>query len=212
MKKNGFTLIELLVVIAIIGVLAAILLPALSVARERARRTTCMNNLRQFAMAYEMYASDFFEKFPVEEYTLYGGDKTIFPHYISTSRSFWCPSSVSRNNEPPLTVDSGTWDNSYSFVFGLTTSNKAPVPVPIISDNGIYQSGETTYGNHKYGVNVLFIDSSVQWINAPDIFYPDADDGSVGPVTGNINVAYAIVGSASKSILIDEAYKGEWGE
>ena len=62
--KRGFTLIELLVVIAIMGVLAAILLPALSTARERARRTVCINNLRQFDIAYEMYADNWYEKFP----------------------------------------------------------------------------------------------------------------------------------------------------
>ena len=63
-QKKGFTLIELLVVIAIIAILAAMLLPALSQARENARRAVCMNNLKQLGIIITLYTLDYNEYLP----------------------------------------------------------------------------------------------------------------------------------------------------
>lgn len=62
--RGGFTLIELLVVIAIIAILAAILFPVFSRAREKARATSCLSNMRQLALSYSMYIEDSDERFP----------------------------------------------------------------------------------------------------------------------------------------------------
>lgn len=64
MKRCGFTLIELLVVIAIIAILAAILFPVFAQAREKARQTGCLNNLKQLGTAFRMYAADYDETMP----------------------------------------------------------------------------------------------------------------------------------------------------
>ena len=62
--RRGFTLLELLVVIAMIAVLVALLLPALSSAKERARRASCLNNIRQFILATHLYAHDNEDQLP----------------------------------------------------------------------------------------------------------------------------------------------------
>ncbi len=62
--RFAFTLIELLVVIAVIALLLSILVPALSIARERARRVVCMGNIRQFTLGIQIYSNDYKEYLP----------------------------------------------------------------------------------------------------------------------------------------------------
>jgi prepilin-type N-terminal cleavage/methylation domain-containing protein len=66
-NRRGFTLIELLVVIAIIAILAAILFPVFAQAREKARQTSCLSNLKQIGLAFKMYVQDYDERWPTAD-------------------------------------------------------------------------------------------------------------------------------------------------
>jgi prepilin-type N-terminal cleavage/methylation domain-containing protein len=97
-RPAAFTLIEMLVVIAIIGILAALLLPALSSAREKARRTSCLNNLNQFSKGLEQYCSDFGGYFPC--YPGWGIDPSLQTLGGSTPNYAGVTYSTYINNKP----------------------------------------------------------------------------------------------------------------
>ncbi len=93
MKRWGFTLVELLVVIAIVTILAGILLPALSRAREAASRASCANNLKQWAVVFKAFSAENKGKWPRCRRGLAGVDgPNLYPDYFNDDRLMLCPS------------------------------------------------------------------------------------------------------------------------
>ena len=110
MSRRGFTLIELLVVIAIIAILAAILFPVFARAREKARQTSCLSNLKQIGLAVMMYAQDYDECYP-EPYTPFTNwplwQDTIQP-YMKNTQLLICPRRAERTGTCPM-AGIGIW-------------------------------------------------------------------------------------------------------
>ncbi len=133
-----------LFLLAILGMLAGMTLPAISSARERARRTSCMSHLSQMGKAMKMYSMDHEEQFPTKFSQLKG--------YINNPKLYICPSS---KVQPGSMSNVDSW-TTYTLVPGLKESDSVTA-VHVYCDPANHQGR---------GGNILFLDSSVTWEDA----------------------------------------------
>lgn len=196
MKRNGFTLIELLVVIAIIAILAAILFPVFARAREQARKTSCLSNLKQIGLACHMYAQDYDELFPCGDYPHNPQPRfvgQIMP-YMKNYQILYCPSArvagLSFLTDSPANRAAGNI-SYYYYSFDHLPSTATPAPNP---GNGfrtwvstVFLPMKSTWGNNARVMSEMW--DTDYWL-ASDWFCQPIPKRIHGGPFGSINVLY----------------------
>jgi prepilin-type N-terminal cleavage/methylation domain-containing protein len=171
-QKTGFTLIELLVVIAIIAILAAILFPVFAKARENARRTSCISNLKQLSLGFLQYTQDYDERFPPISWTdnavvtpcpsspstgcYFSWPVRVYP-YVKSTQVYNCPSNPDRNWLGTTPGTSGA--TSVSFGYNVNFSNKTLASVVNASQTLVLgdTAGSSAYYLREYFVSDRYL-------------------------------------------------------
>jgi len=196
MKRYGFTLIELLVVIAIIAILAAILFPVFAKAREKARQTSCLNNLKQIGLGMMQYVQDYDEEYPRTwnwdpARGTYTGPFGVMQPYVKNTNIFLCPSQATHN-----TLTYQIFPTSYAFNYYLAWSNLSscvkPAATVAMADSG---ACATLYSDNTPAVTENSPQEPGGWILCPpDLYAATGNWDWVAPSmrhSARCNVAFA---------------------